>query len=215
MTVRATLLCLTLGLATTAPSVAQNARVGLSVQLSPDSTPNGARRPRVQVRDLVADKRWAEALSQSFPIRLNFTLEVWRSRDGWIDEFQRAIQWATVIQREALQDQYRVTRIFLAGPEEFRFSTLDELDRWIRVPNEVDALPNGAGSFYYAVTLKISALSDEDMEELEQFLAGQSVNPVRSERGSVGRGLKRFMLRLAGLPGEERKAQTGRFQVRR
>ncbi len=215
MRVRSASLCLLLGFAATASAEAQNPRVGLSVQLSPDSTPTGARRPRVQVRDLIADTRWADALEQSFPIRLNFTMEVWRSRDGWIDEFQRSIEWATVIQREALQDQYRVTRIFLSGPEEFRFSTLDDLDRWMRQPNEADVLPNGAGSFYYAVTLKISALSDEDMEEMEQFLAGQAVNPARSDRGSLGRGIRRFLLRVAGLPGEERKAQTGRFQVRR
>jgi hypothetical protein len=215
MTARGALLCLLLGVAATGPLRAQSPRVSLSVQLSPDSMATGARRPRVQVRDLFADKRWAEALEQSFPIRLNFTLEIWRSRDGWIDEFQRSVEWATVIQREALQDQYRVTRIFLSGPEEFRFSTLDDLDRWMRQLNEADVLPNGAGSFYYAVTLKISALSDEDMEELEQFLAGQAVNPDRSDRGSLGRGIRRFLLRMAGLPGEARTAQTGQFQVRR
>lgn len=215
MTIRAGLLWVLLGLAGTAPAVAQTPRVSLAVELSPDSTIKGARKPRVQVRDLIADSRWVAALEQSFPVRLNFTLEVWRSRDGWIDQFERSVEWATVIQREALQDQYRVTRIFLAGPEEFRFNTLEELDRWIRVPNEADVLPNGAGNFYYAVTLKISALTDEEMEELEQFLAGQAGNPIRSERGSFSRGFRRFVLRLAGLPGEERKAQTGRFQVRR
>jgi hypothetical protein len=215
MTLPAALLRLTGGLVSATPLAAQNPRFSLAVQLSPDSTLKGARKPRVQVRDLIADKRWVDALEQSFPVRLKFTLEVWRSRDGWIDEFQRSVEWTTIIQREALQDQYRVTRIFLSGPEEFRFSTLEELDRWIRAPNEADVLPNGAGSFYYAVTLKISALTDDEMEELERFLAGEAGNPGRSERGSVGRGLKRFLLRLAGLPGEERKAQTGRFQVRR
>lgn len=212
---RGALLGLAVGLAATTAVVAQNPRVGLTVRLAPDSNRNGARKPWVQVRDLIADKRWADALEKSFPIRLNFTLEVWRSRDGWIDEFQRSVEWASVIQREALQDQYRVTRIFLAGPEEFRFSTLEELDRWIRQPNEADVLPNGAGNFYYAVTLKISSLSDEDIEELEQFLAGEAGTPGRSERGSFSRGFRRFLLRLAGLPGEERKAQTARFQVRR
>ena len=215
MRTRVTLLSLALGLATATPLMGQHPRVSLSVRLSPDSTPKGARKPWVQVRDLIADKRWADALEQSFPIRLNFTLEVWRSRDGWIDEFQRSVEWATVIEREALQDQYRVTRIFLAGPEEYRFSALDELDQWLRAPNEADVLPKGAGNFYYAVTLKISALSDQEMEELEQFLAGQAVDPGRGDRGSVGRGIRRFLLRVAGLPGEERKAQTARFQVRR
>jgi len=198
-----------------APAGAQNQRVQLSLQLSRDTAPNGARKPQVQVRDLLSDRRWAEALDQSFPIRLNYRLEVWRSREGWIDEFQRSVEWATVIQREALQDQYRVTRLFLSGPEEHRFTTRDELSRWLGAINEVDMLPNGAGSFYYAVSVTISALSDEDMEELERFLAGDSVGSARGDRGSLGKGIRRFLLRVAGLPGEERRAQTPVFRMRR
>lgn len=205
---------LALGGLLNAPAVAQRPKVGLSVQLGPDTFPRGVRYARVQVRSLFADPDWAAALDQSFPIRLTFRMEIWRSRDGWIDEFQRATEWSTVIQYEPLQDQYRVTELLLSGPVETRYQTRDELARWIGITREVDALPVGAGSFYYDLKLRISALSDEDMEEIEQFLAGGQATPSRPERSSIGRSFRRFLLRLAGLPGEELTVRTERFRVR-
>jgi hypothetical protein len=205
---------LALGGLLTGPAAAQRPKVGLSVQLGPDTFPRGVRYARVQVRSLFADPDWADALDQSFPIRLTYRMEIWRSRDGWIDEFQRATEWSTVIQYEPLQDQYRVTELLLSGPVETRYQTRDELARWIGITREVDALPVGAGSFYYDVKLRISALSDEDMEEIEQFLAGGQATPSRPERSSIGRSFRRFLLRLAGLPGEELTVRTERFRVR-
>ena len=153
------------------PAAAQRPRVGVSIQLGPDTLPRRARYAQVQVRSLLADPDWAGALDQAFPIRLGFRMEIWRSRDGWIDEFQRATEWSMVIQYEPLQEQYRVTELLLSGPVETRFSSRDELARWVGITREVDALPVGAGEFYYILRLRISALSDEDMEELEQFLS--------------------------------------------
>jgi hypothetical protein len=211
---RVPLLLLALGPWLAAPAASQNPRVAVVVGLAPQAEPNGARRAMVQVQDLLSDQRWSGALDQSFPIRLSFRLEILRTREGWIDDFQRATEWTTVIQREPLEDQYRVTRILLSGPEEFRLTTREELDRWVRAINLVDALPQGTGTFYYTVTLRITALSDEDMEELDRFLAGLPANPSR-ERSSIGRSLRRFLLRVAGLPGEELEVRSPTFAVRR
>jgi hypothetical protein len=206
---------LALGLLPTLPAFAQTPRVSLVVALGPDNLPLHARRARVQVRDLLTDKRWSDALEQLFPIRLSFRLEIWRSRDGWIDEFQRAAEWSTVIQREPLQDQYRVTRLLLSGPEEFRFDTRDKLEQWLRYTTEVDALPGGTGSFYYTVTLTITALSNEDMEALERFLAGQPAAPAQPENNSIGKRVRQFLLRIAGLPWEELEVRSEKFRVAR
>ena len=208
------LLFLVLALAPLRALAAQAPRVSLAVTLSPPVNPNGQRRPRVQVRDLLADPRWSQALlEQSFPLRLTFRLEIWRSREGWIDEFQRATEWSTVIQSEPLEEQFKVTRIFRSGPEEFRFATQDSLERWIRSINEVDALPQGTGTFYYNVTLTITALSDADMEELDRFLNGDVGPPPTSPQGSLGKSVRRFLLRMAGLPWDELEARSDRFRV--
>lgn len=212
---RRALAVLAFGLALAPSAASQTPRVGVVVGLSPQAEPNGARRPRVQVQDFLSDPRWSQALDQLFPIRFSFRLEIWRSREGWVDDFQRATEWSSVIQREPLEDQYRVTRIQLSGPEEFRFTTKEELARWIGTINLVDVLPQGTGTFYYTITLRITALTDEEMEELERFLAGQSEPQVRPERSSLGRSLRRFLLRLAGLPWEELEARSEKFTVRR
>lgn len=213
---RAGLFALALGLGLATSAASQTPRVGLVVGLAPQGEPNGARRAMVQVQDLLTNPRWIQALDQqAFPIRLSFHLEIWRSRDGWIDDFQRSTDWTTIIQKEPLEEQYLVTRIVRAGPEDFRFATLDELDRWVRAPNVVDALPQGTGTFYYTVTLRITALTDQEMEELERFLAGQPDLPAGPERGSVGRWWRRFLLRMAGLPREELESRSPKFTVRR
>ena len=203
-----------LGCLAVAPARAQTPRVGVSVQLGPDSFPRGLRYPRVQVRSLLADPRWSEALAQAFPIRLAFRLEIWRSRDGWIDAFQRAAEWSMVIQYEPLQEQYRVTELLLAGPVETRFPSRDELARWIGITRQVDALPRGSGEFYYDLKLRISTLSDEDIAELDQFLAGVPTSPNRPPPRTFGRSFTRFLLRLAGLPGEDLTVRTEKFRVR-
>lgn len=210
---RILLAALALGGLVAAPVAAQAPRVSLAVALGPDTFPKHARRARVQVRDLLGDKRWSDALDQLFPIRLSFRMEIWRSRDGWIDEFQRATEWSTVIQREPLQEQYRVTRLLLSGPEEFRFPTREELERWLRYTTEVDALPEGTGTFYYTVTLTITALSSEDMEALERFLAGQPTAPAQPENNSIGKRIRQFLLRIAGLPWEELEVRSEKFRV--
>lgn len=204
-------IALLLGLALAAPAAAQT-RVSLLVRLAPPRDATGARRAWVTVRDLLADSRWSQALDQSFPIRLSYRLEIWRSRAG-LDEFQRATEWSTVVQREPLEDQYRVTQILLSGPVEHRYSTRNELVKALGTTSEVDALPTGTGTFYYNVTLQITALSDEDMEELERFLAGDTNAPPANERSSIGRSVRRFLLRVAGLPWQELEARSEIFRI--
>ncbi len=203
------LLALVFGAGGTA--AAQSPRVGLVVSLMPSATPGTGREPLVRVTNLLRDERWSEALDQAFPIRLAFKVEIWRSREGWIDEFQRATEWSMVIQREPLEEQYRVTTILLAGTTESRFPTRAELERYMATPRSVEVLPRGVGSFYYTVRLRITALTDEDMDELEQFLAGQP--NAQRERSPLARSLRRLLLRMAGLPWEELEMRTEKFSI--
>ncbi|NOT08109.1 MAG: hypothetical protein HOP28_07880 [Gemmatimonadales bacterium] len=206
-------LVLAIGAALAIGASAQSPRVGVSVRVSPDSLPSGARRPWVQVRDLLNDARWSKALDEALPIRLNYQVQVWRSRDGWIDELQRAMEWSVLIEREMLQEQYRVTLILKSGTDELRFQTREELARYLSMTTDVDAWPDGTGTFFYLVALRITALSDEDMEELERFLAGQGGATPRAERSPLGRGIRKLLLRLAGLPSDALEARSPSFRV--
>ena len=77
-------------------------------------------------------------------------------------------------------------------------------------------MPQGNGTFYYHINLKIQTLSDQELEELERFLRGEAQAPPQQDRGSIGRTIRRFLARLGGgLPFEELEEKTGQFTVLR
>jgi hypothetical protein len=209
---RTALLLLTLGLGTADAATAQSTRVGMTVRLAPETTPGAGHQPIIGIVNLFRDTRWSEALEQAFPIRLHFRIEIWRSRESWIDEFQRFAEWSIVVQREPLEENYRVTDILQAGTSEARFPSRIELERNIGTERQIEVLPRGTGTFYYNVRLRIRALSDEDMDELERFLAGET-NAPRTERSPLARSMRRLFLRMAGLPSEDLEIRSEKFTV--
>jgi hypothetical protein len=150
-------------------------------------------------------------------VRLHYRVEVWRSRDGWFDNFDRQVEWDVVVRHEPLLDQY--TLLTLVGPrrQERRYATLDALGAALAFAYQVNVRPNEQGSYYYAASLQVSTLSDSDLDELERFLAGDLGQTDQSGEGfgdALGRGTTRFLLRLAGLPSLRLEARSPRFLVR-
>ena len=73
------------------------------------------------------------------------------------------------------------------------------------------------GRFYYLVTLNVETLSASDLEELRHWLRGQA-RPAVAGKQPVGRavetGVRRFFVRLLGLPTRRYEARTPIFAVR-
>ncbi len=197
---------------------AQNAPIRLHVTLAQDSSPRGARAPVVRSENLLgAESRWLSALRSGLPVRLHYRVEVWRSRDGWFDDFARQAEWDLVVRHEPLLDQY--TLLTLAGRrrQERRYATLDALGAALAFAYQVNVRPEESGGYYYAASLQVSTLSDSDLDELERFLAGDIGEAAQGSEGigdAVGRGTTRFLLRLAGLPSLRLEARSQRFTVR-
>ncbi|HJR15431.1 MAG TPA: hypothetical protein VJ808_01155, partial [Gemmatimonadales bacterium] len=83
--------------------LAQTAPVRLQVTLTADSSIRGARAPVVRSENLLGpESRWLAALRSGLPVRLHYRLEVWRSRDGWFDNFDRQVEWDVVVRHEPL-----------------------------------------------------------------------------------------------------------------
>jgi hypothetical protein len=197
-----------------APARAQ-AQVGLEVTASEPVDARGARRPQVRTPDILRDRRWLESLQNSFPLRLNFRVEVWRVRTDWFDALERAFEWETVIQYEPLADQYAKTVLYAGVPRSIqRFSTLQELERDLERVNQVNIAPAGSGEYYFTADLQIRTLSDEEVEELERFLQGQPADENPDRPGSVARTAKRLLLQFGGLPYDDLEARSRRFRVR-
>jgi hypothetical protein len=189
--------------------------VRLEVRLTPDTAVRGARAPVVRSENLLGDGRWLSTLRSGLPVRLHYRIEVWRSRNGWMDELTRQVYWDVVLRHEPLLDEYTMLTIFGSRVQERRYATLDALTAALAFAYQINVSPAQQGNYYYSSTLEVSTLSDDDLEELERFLDGGTTR--RSEGGlsdALGRGATRFLLRLAGLPSLRLEARTGRFSIR-
>jgi hypothetical protein len=146
---------------------------------------------------------------------MRFRIEIWRVRTDWFDALERSFEWEVVIQYEPLTDEYSKTLIFGGSPRGInRFLSIQELERNLESPNEVNIVPSGVGEYYFAGTLQIRTLTDEEMEELERFLQGEPTGERRDPAGpSLGRSARRLLLRFGGLPFQELEARSARFIV--
>jgi hypothetical protein len=170
----------------------------------------------VRSDNLLGDGRWLSTLRSGLPVRLHYRVEVWRSRNGWLDQLTRQVYWDVVLRHEPLLDQYTMLTIFGSRVQERRYATLDALTAALAFAYQINVSPAEAGSYYYTTTLEVSTLSDSDLDELERFLEGD-LEGARGREGlgdALGRGATRFLLRLAGLPSLRLEARTQRFAVR-
>lgn len=186
--------------------------VELEVRLTPPIA-SGARAPIVQSRNLLSDERWVSALRSGLPVRLHYRLEIWRSRDGWFDTFERQTQWDVVVRHEPLLDQYSLFTIVAGRGQERRYATLDALSAALAFSFQVNVRPTIAGRHYYNATLEISTLSDTDLDELRRFLEGDDDGDGKVG-DALGRGATRLLLRMAGLPTLRLESRSPPFEVR-
>ena len=192
--------------------------VALSVGLSPDTARTGRRDPLVRAQYLLSDSRLISMISSGFPLRMHYRVELWRSRSGWFDAFERAVEWDVVVRHEPLLDQYAVNTIMPGRTRENRYIGLTALSEALDgVAYQIAFRVNQPGNYYYNAALQVSTLSDSDLDELERFLRGD-LGPAASEGrdfgDAVGRGATRLLLKLAGLPSVRVEGRSGRFTVR-
>ena len=189
--------------------------VAIAMGLDGKVQANGAQMPIVYLRNLIADERWYQALDNSLPIVVTYTLQTWRSRDGWIDELSAETGWQTIVTKEPLQEEYTIT-IVTGGrfrrPE--RFAVRDSALQYLNLPQRIQIFPQRPGRFYYTVSARITALSDRNMEQLERFLAGDPDLDDTSPGSPIGAWFRRFLLRIAGLPNQVLEARSEQFTVR-
>lgn len=203
---------LALGLVLLAPRLA--AQVRLEVALA-DSARRGSREAIVREHDLLTDQRWTDLLRSGFPLRLHYRLELWRARSGWFDDQERAVEWDVVVRHEPLLDQYAVSIITPNGTREHRYPSLERLGNALGVVYRIAIAPADRGEFYYKANLRVSTLSDADLDELERYLRGEAPDSTRpTDLGDlVSRGTARLLLKLGAWPTVTVEGRSGRFVV--
>lgn len=188
---------LLLGAASAVP--AQSVRVEATLEAATN-------KPRVRVINLFDDEQWKEAIAASYPIRLNYQLDLWRARPLWAENLTTR-KWAFVISRQAVLDVYTLTTIVPGQePRTERFASLDDLRMRVELPVPISGVgPTRGGTFWYSLKLGISTLSANEFDDFQHYLQGSS-------GGGGGGGIASTLLRWA-LPKESVVAETPRFVI--
>ncbi len=198
MSVRRLLLLAVLLLGAVSAAPGQRVRVEATLEASTN-------KPRVRVFNLFDDAQWREAIAASYPVRLNFQLDLWRART-LVSENMITRKWAFVISRQAVLDVYTLTTLVPGQePRIERFASLDDLRMRVELPVPISGVgPTRSGTFWYELKLGISTLSADEFDDLQHYLQGGN--------GGGGGGLAATLLRWA-LPKQTVVAETPRFQT--
>lgn len=194
----------------TGPLAAQDtSAVRLEVALAPTTQD-----PTVFTRNLLEDTPWLSTLRQGLPIRLQYRLEIWRSREAWLDDVVRQLEWTIVVRHEPLLDQFTVTRV---GPYKGvftrRLGTAGALAEYLGIGLQFPVVPKETGRYYYTAALSVATLSDSDLDKFERVLRGE-IDAESSGGGGIAERARRLVLKLAGLPTANYPAQSEQFEVR-
>lgn len=195
-------LLLAVVLAGAAPAVsAQRARVEVGV----DAT---TREPRPRVRNLMEEARWREALDDAFRISLTWQVDLYRIRSFWFPATKSSNAFTLVIRREPLLGQYFITYFLPDGTtRELTFSSLDAFVLRLEQPLRVTGMsPSDPGEYYYAASLRISALDDKQFAEMQRFIGEGKTSGNQNGIGTA-------ILKLVGLPFETLSDRSERFTV--
>jgi hypothetical protein len=196
------------------PAVLAVAVATAGAQTPPDSAPapprltvtvsrgaDGALRPPVvRASGRLAGGVFRGALHDGFPVRFHFQLELRRSVRILPDRLESDVAWDAVVLLDPLTNEYDLVRSI--GSEE-HFTSEPDLERALSVPFTVDLMPRGTEQYYYLASLEIESLSLSELDEAERWLSGDLGQAI-SKRGDVGnalgRGVRRLLIRLSGLP---------------
>ncbi len=186
---------------------------GLRLEVGLDSARAGTRDPVVRTRNLLEDTPWLSTLRQGLPLRLQYRAELWRSREGWLDDLVRQVEWTVVVRHEPLLDQFSVVRFLPPGRIlQNRYATPGVLAEALGVAYPLRIAPGVPGRYYYSAVLEVTTLSESDLDEFERLIRS-GLDPRSSGAVSLADRARRLVLRLAGLPTLSLRGQSRPFEV--
>lgn len=170
-------------------------------------------RPRLYVGGVLGDSALEEAVRSGLPIRLRFRVELWKDR--FFDSLEDEESMTSVLHYDPLDDEFVLHND--KNPEDKkRFTSFAAARAAIEGRYALDIRPRGSGRFYYTALLQVETLSLSDLEELERWLKGELSPAVRGDGsvpGAVGKGVRRLMVRVLGLPSRRYEARSDKFRV--
>lgn len=172
-----------------------------------------SRIPEVRTSNLLADGKYVGLMRSGFPLRLHYRLELWRVRANWFDQFIRDVQWDAVARHDPLTDEFMLIR---PDGSVTRYASEEEVGRALEILYRVPLGTSGSGRFYFSCRLDVTTLNDTDLAELERWLRGEAGSAVGGDRSvgeALARGLRRVLVRIAGLPRLTLEARSPSFRT--
>jgi hypothetical protein len=97
------------------------------------------------------------------------------------------------------------------------YATLADCEAALERAFQPPIRPPGPGRYYYIAVMNVETLSASDLEELRRWLRGEAAPAVSGDKPvghAVQSGLRRFFVRLLGLPTRHYEVRTDIFDVR-
>lgn len=169
-------------------------------------------RAAVRLGDVLSEPSLQEALHAGLPLRIEIRTQLWR--DGFFDDLEGQAEWRASVVFDPLERRYVLTRPDRSDDER-TFPTLDGLRRGL--PNSLTPPlgPSDGGRYYYLSRIEIETLSLSDLEELRRWLRGDLAEALAGEgdvSGALGRGLRRTVVRLLGMPARRYETRSETFE---
>jgi hypothetical protein len=197
------LLLLTFLLAT--PSLAAQDRVPpMDLQLQ-----GGDGTVRVILGEILENSGARQSLESGLPLRVRIVVELWRDR--FVDALEGRHEWRATVLLDPLANRYLVETEEGASAA---FASLAGARAFLQTRLQVPLAPSREGRHYYLAHLELETLSLSDLEELRRWLQGDLAPAVQGRqetRGAVGRGLRRLLVRVLGLPVQRYQTRTPTF----
>lgn len=163
---------------------------------------------RVEVGPLLEDAGLRDALESALPVRFHMRAELWQKRT--LDRLVDSEEISVAVIQDPLGGGYSVETAMGSRPVESLLDAQASLAALLRpVMKPVDR-----GRHYYLVTLEVETLSLSDLDELRRWLRGDvgpAIGGDESATRALGRGLRRLLVRVIGLPSRRFEARTGTF----
>jgi hypothetical protein len=186
------------------PELTAQDQVAVSVELSATEVPGAY----VTLHGLLADDRFVSAMESGFPLHVAYAVELRESRSLWDrtvarHEWEYVVLWDPVRERYVLEDP-EGTEV-LPGRAQLR----DRLGQVYLFHLE----PEGSGEFYYRASVDARTLDDEDVDEVYEWLRGESADSLQRDRpGFVTRTARSLLVRIAPLPRVGVEGESRRFR---
>ena len=162
--------------------------------------------PLVRSRGVLSETQLRERLTNGFPARLHYRVELWAIQK-WFNDLEGTHDWDVVVSYDPLDKTYAVVRIVADQVSVLgRFDRIPDAQAAVELARRVPLLPRRADRYYYIVKLDVETLSVSDLNEVEHWLRGDANPAMRGDKNpgtALGRGLKTLALRLIG--GEKRQ----------